>query len=126
MGVKWPCDEEERGAKHVVIKLSSYIPRPIRESDESALSLAQTYQLQFYSIKKSECDQQHDTETGDRDSKDDDNPEILERLETAGEESIQMSLSLWAALGVGRGHHDSFENFPAPTQISSEPKLFLL
>ena len=30
--------------------------------------------------------------------------------------------------GAGRraGHHDSFENFPAPTQISSEPKLFLL
>ena len=53
--------------------LSSYIPRPIRESDESALGRAQTYQHQFYSFKKSEVDQHHDTETGDRDSKDDDN-----------------------------------------------------
>ena len=108
--------------------LSSYIPRPIRESDESALGRAQTYQHQFYSFKKSEVDQHHDTETGDRDSKDDDNPEILERLETAGEESIQKFRCHLVVGGAGRraGHHDSFENFPAPTQISSEPKLFLL
>ena len=97
--------------------LSSYIPL-IRQSDESALDRGLTYQHQLPSIKKSGMINnmiqrlRPGTKTG----------KIMIISESLRQRSIQMSLSR----GRRAGSSQLCQDLLSPTQISSEPKLFLL
>ena len=100
--------------------LSSYIPL-IRQSDESALDRGLTYQHQLPSIKKSGMINnmiqrlRPGTKTG----------KIMIISESLRQRSIQMSLSRRRS-GRRAGSSQLSQDLLSPTQISSEPKLFLL